>query len=35
MSLTELLSAQAEQLGLFQVLLQWTHGSSPVKEEKR
>ncbi|TNN79935.1 hypothetical protein EYF80_009750 [Liparis tanakae] len=26
----ELLSAQSEQLGLFQLLLQWTHGSSLV-----
>lgn len=25
----------SEQLGLFHVLLQWTHGSSTVKDEKK
>lgn len=30
-----LLERASEQLGLFHVLLQWTHGSSAVKDEKR
>lgn len=31
----ELLAWASEQLGLFQVLLQWIHGRSMVKEEKK
>lgn len=31
----ELLVRASEQLGLFHVLLQWTHGSSTVKDEKK